>query len=203
MRPTHVVSLAVALVLGCFATPGLAAAEIGAPAPAFSGIGSDGRSISLSDFRGKTVVLEWTNNECPFVHKHYRSGNMQALQREATSQGAVWLSIISSAPGKQGYVDGASAEALSERRGAMPTAVVLDSSGAIGRAYDAKTTPHMFIIDADGVLVFAGGIDDHPSTDIADIPKAHNYVRAALTQVFSGSAVEPAVTRPYGCSIKY
>ena len=178
------------------------AATIGAPAPAFSAIDSHGETHSLSDFAGKTVVLEWTNHGCPFVQKHYQ-GNMQSLQAMAADGGAVWLSVISSAPGKQGHVSGEEANALTTERDAAPTAVLFDPSGEIGRRYDAKTTPHMYVINAEGTLVYAGGIDSIPSADPADIDDAEPYFRTALAETLAGKAVSRASTRPYGCSIKY
>ena len=159
--------------------------------------------MKLSDFHGKTVVLEWTNDGCPYVKKHYGSGNMQSLQKDAAAKGIVWLTVISSAPGKQGYVDGAGANGLTASRGAAPAAVLLDPEGAVGHLYDARTTPHMFIVDKDGTLVYMGGIDDKPATEAADIPGAKNYVRAALDEIAAGKPVAEAVTRPYGCSVKY
>lgn len=186
-------------------TPMLAAAavSVGEPAPDFTGVDSQGQSHRLSDFRGKTVVLEWTNHDCPFVVKHYSTGNMQALQREATADGIVWLSIISSAPGKQGHVSAEEANQLTQSRNAAPSAVILDPSGDIGRMYGAKTTPHMYIIDPDGMLVYMGGIDDRPTSTRSDVEGANNYVRAALRQLASGEAVTDPSTRPYGCSVKY
>jgi peroxiredoxin len=177
--------------------------RIGGMAPDFVGTDSNGKSIALKDLRGRIVVLEWSNNQCPFVGKHYRSGNMQALQKEATQQGIVWLTVLSSAPGEQGNVSASEANALTRSRGAAPTAVILDPSGAIGRAYGARTTPHMFVIDKSGTLVYMGGIDDKPTTDVADIATAKNYVRLALTAVVAGTPVQDPVTRPYGCSVKY
>ncbi|MCU0839780.1 MAG: redoxin domain-containing protein [Rhodospirillales bacterium] len=156
----------------------------------------------MSDYRGRIVVLEWTNHDCPFVVNHYRSGNMQALQREATANGVVWLSIISSAPGEQGHVSPAEAERLTRERGAQPTAVILDPTGAIGRIYGARTTPHMYIIAADGQLAYAGAIDDRPGTS-GDPKAARNYVREALTALAAGQPVAAAATAPYGCSVKY
>jgi peroxiredoxin len=167
------------------------------------GTDSDGKSIALKDLRGRIVVLEWSNNQCPFVGKHYRSGNMQALQKESTQKGIVWLTILSSAPGEQGNVSAAEANALTRSRGAAPSAVILDPGGVIGRSYGARTTPHMFVIDKTGTLVYMGGIDDKPTTDVADIPTAKNYVRLALTAVISGTPVQEPITRPYGCSVKY
>jgi len=183
--------------------PAVAAPEIGAPAPAFSGVDTDGKTWSLDALEGQPVILEWTNHDCPYVQKHYETGNMQALQREAVADGFVWLSVISSAPGKQGHVTAKQAAELTESRDAAPSAVLLDTDGAIGRAYGARTTPHMYIIDASGTLVFMGGIDDRRTTDPADVEGAENYVRLAMNELASGDAVSQPVTRPYGCSIKY
>jgi len=196
--------LAVVVVLGGAAT-GVEGdgPRVGKPAPDFVGTDSYGKTVALKDLRGRTVVLEWSNHQCPFVGKHYRSGNMQALQKEAAGQGVVWLTILSSAPGTQGSVTAAEANELTRSRGAAPAAVVLDPAGTIGRAYDARTTPHMFVIDGAGTLVFMGGIDDKPTTDVADIATAKNYVRLALNAVAAGKPVQEAVTRPYGCSVKY
>lgn len=177
--------------------------EVGRPAPDFSAVDSRGHTHRLADYRGKTVVLEWTNHDCPYVLKHYDSGNMQALQQEASGQGAVWLTVISSAPGKQGHVTGAQADQLSRDRKATPSAVLLDPAGSVGRLYGAKTTPHMYVIDAKGTLKYMGGIDDRATTDTADIPGADNYVRAALANMKAGRPIAKAVTRPYGCSVKY
>ncbi len=192
--------LACSLILAA----GMAAAapKVGQPAPAFSAVNSLGKTVKLSDYAGKFVVLEWTNDGCPFVKKHYH-GNMQGLQKDATAKGAVWLSVISSAPGQQGHVDGAGAERLTRERGAAPSAVLLDASGTVGRLYEAKTTPHMFIIDPKGTLVYAGGIDSIPSADPADIAQAKPYVKTALAQAMAGQPVAEAVTKPYGCSVKY
>ncbi len=180
-----------------------AAPEVGKPAPDFSALDSNGKTVKLSDFRGKTVVLEWTNDGCPYVQKHYSSNNMQTLQKEAAAKGIVWLTIISSAPGSQGYVSGDEANRLTKTHGATPAAVVLDPEGKVGHLYDARTTPHMFIVNGQGVLVYMGGIDDKATTDVADIKTAKNYVRAALDNLAAGLPVENAVTRPYGCSVKY
>lgn len=178
-------------------------AVIDQAAPAFTGSAADGSSISLSSLRGKTVVLEWTNNECPFVKKHYESGNIQKLQKEAVAKGIVWLQVISSAPGKQGYVDGATAIKLNTARSATPTNTILDADGKIGKLYGAQTSPHFFIINPEGVLVYKGGIDSIASSSQEDIPKATNYVRAALADLSAGKKVANASTKPYGCSIKY
>jgi peroxiredoxin len=180
-----------------------AAPKIGKPAPDFTAVDSQGIKHSLADYRGKIVILEWTNHQCPFVGKHYNTGNMQALQQYATGSGVTWLSVISSAPGTQGYVSGPEADALTAKRRAAPTAVLLDPQGVVGRLYDARTTPHMYIIDATGTLVYMGGIDDKPSTQNADVKTATNYVRVALDEVRSAKPVSTPVTRPYGCSVKY
>lgn len=190
-------------LLFSLATTAGAALQIGEPAPDFTGIESRGNSHTLSDFRGKPVILEWTNHDCPYVRKHYNSGNMQQQQQAATEQGAVWLSIISSAPGKQGHVTPTQANALTAQRNAAPSAVILDENGDIGRLYGAKTTPHMYIIDAQGKLAYMGGIDSIASSNPADIKKATQYVPAALAQVMTGEPVASSVTRPYGCSVKY
>ncbi len=176
--------------------------EVGKPAPAFTAVDSNGKTHTLGDFRGKTVVLEWTNHDCPYVKKHY-TGNMQQLQKDATGDGVVWLSVISSAPGEQGHVSGEKANQLTKERGAAPTAVLFDETGVVGRAYDARTTPHMYIINGEGTLVYMGGIDDKPTADKADIAGATNYVKLALANMKAGKPVEPAVTRAYGCSVKY
>jgi hypothetical protein len=180
-----------------------AAPKIGQPAPDFMAVDSRGVTHSLGDYRGKIVILEWTNHQCPFVGKHYNTGNMQALQHYAKDTGVTWLSVISSAPGTQGYVSGPEAEALTAKRKASPTAVLLDPQGVVGRLYEARTTPHMYIIDAAGTLVYMGGIDDKPSTQAADVKTATNYVRVALDEVRSAKPVSMPVTRPYGCSVKY
>ena len=192
-------------VLALVATLGLAQAapKIGYPAPAFSAVDTTGKTWSLAELKGKRIILEWTNDQCPYVIKHYASGNMQALQKEATSAGYIWLSVISSAPGKQGHVSAAEADALTTSRGAAPTAVVLDSQGVLGRAYEAKTTPHLFIIDEAGTLVYRGGMDDKPTTDPVDIAGANNYVRMAMAELAAGKLIANPVTRPYGCSVKF
>lgn len=184
-------------------TGAAAALQIGQPAPAFTGIDTNGKPHALSDFLGKVVVLEWTNHDCPYVRKHYDAGNMQAQQREATADGVVWLSVISSAPGKQGHISPEKADELTASRDATPTAVLIDEGGEIGRAYKARTTPHMYVIDTEGKLAYMGGIDNIPSASSADIDKATQFVPAALAQVMNGKPADPSVTRPYGCSVKY
>ncbi len=180
-----------------------AAVEPGEVAPDFTLTDSKGTSHKLSDFRGKLVVLEWLNHECPFVKKHYSGGNMQKLQQEYTAKGVVWLSIISSAPGKQGHRTGPQADADTKDKNAAPTAVLLDPSGEVGKKYDAKTTPEMFVLDKEGKILYAGAIDSIKSTDSADIAKAENHVRQALDAALAGQPVPTPKTKPYGCSVKY
>jgi peroxiredoxin len=194
-----VAGLGTALLIG----PSLANVQAGKAAPDFTAVDSNGKSHQLSSFKGKTIVLEWTNDGCPYVQKHYGSGNMQALQKSAADAGVVWLSVISSAPGTQGHVNGAGANKLTTERKASPTAVLLDPTGKIGKLYDAKTTPHMYVIDPKGNLAYSGAIDDKPTSNQADARTARNYVFEALAAVYAGKA--PAVTnsRPYGCSVKY
>jgi peroxiredoxin len=203
-NPTR--SLIAALIAALIMTPFVAvgaAPQIGQPAPDFTGTDSKGGSVSLTEFRGKTVVLEWTNADCPYTRKHYTSGNMQSVQALAQKNGVVWLTVISSAPGKQGYVNGPAADALTASRGASPTAVLLDPSGTVGRLYGAKTTPHMFVIDKNGVLQYMGGIDSLATADAEDIPKAEPYLKEAMLAVTQGAPVAHPVTKPYGCSVKY
>jgi peroxiredoxin len=185
------------------ATSAPAVATVGQPAPAFELVDTSGQSHSLSDFAGKTVVLEWTNHECPFVKKHYSAGNMQAQQREATADGVVWLTINSSAPGLQGHVDAATADRIRDEADAAQTAYLMDGDGTVGRAYDAKTTPHMYVIDPQGVLRYAGAIDSIPTADRDDLANATQYVPQALAELAAGQPVSTPVTRPYGCSVKY
>lgn len=203
MRTIKILGASASLVASLLVNQAYAAAKIGEPAPNFQAIGADGKAHALSDYKGQYVVLEWTNADCPFVRKHYSSGNMQGLQKQAKADGAVWLTIISSAAGQQGHVDAAGAQKLSEQRGAAPTVVLLDEKGTAGHLYDAKTTPHMFIVDPQGKLIYAGGIDNTPSTDPADIASSKNYVKTALAEARAGKPVSEAVTRPYGCSVKY
>jgi peroxiredoxin len=179
------------------------AARVGEPAPDFRIQDSKGKTHTLADYAGKFVVLEWHNQGCPYVKKHYESGNMQKLQKEWTARGVVWLTVISSAPGLQGYVTPAEADAYVKEKNAAPTAVLLDPTGVMGRAYDAKVSPHMFIIDPKGTLIYNGAIDDKPTTDLADVPGAKNYVSAALTEAMAGKPVSIPTSRPYGCTVKY
>jgi peroxiredoxin len=196
-------SALVALLAALTAGPAAAQAVVGHAAPAFTLADANGQSHSLADYKGKLVVLEWFNPQCPFVGKHYGSGHMQALQKEWTGKGVVWLTIDSSAPGKQGYLDAARARELAKERGLSSTAMLLDPEGKVGRAYAAKTTPHMFVIDKAGTVAYAGGIDDKPSTDQADLATAKNFVAAALGELVAGRPVTVASSQPYGCSVKY
>jgi len=182
----------------------VAAATVGQPAPAFSLVSSGGGpAVSLADQRGKLVVLEWTNHDCPYVRKHYETQNMQRLQKDATGRGVVWLTVISSAPGTQGHVSAAQANELTKSRGAAPTAVLFDPTGVAGKAYGATVTPHMYVVNKDGVLMYAGAIDDRPTSRRSDVDGAQNYVRAALDAVAAGQPVKTPLTRAYGCTIKY
>ena len=184
-------------------SPAWASPKVGAAAPAFTAGATSGKPVSLADQRGKIVVLEWTNHDCPYVVKHYSTGNMQALQKEATGQGVVWLTIISSSPGTQGHVTPAQADELTTNRKASPSAVLLDPTGVVGKAYGATNTPHMYVIDKAGTLMYAGAIDDRPTTRRADVQGAQNYVREALHAVAAGQPVKTPVTRAYGCTVKY
>jgi hypothetical protein len=196
-------TLASFAALAMLAGPAVAVPVVGQTAPDFRLKDANGRPVRLSDFRGKTVVLEWNNPGCPFVKKHYGSGNMQRLQASAASDGAVWLTINSGAPGKQGHMNGAEAKAFVAQSKSRPTAYLLDPSGAAGRAYQAKTTPHMFVVSKAGTLVYAGGIDDKPTPNPDDIAGARNHVLAALSDLKAGKPVSMATSRPYGCSVKY
>ena len=179
------------------------AVKVGETAPDFTGTDSHGQSHKLSDYRGKFVVLEWHNNGCPFTKKHYESGNMQKLQKEWTEKGVVWLTVISSSPGSQGYVTADQENEYIQKMRAVPTAALLDPKGDIGHLYGAKTTPHMFVVNPQGQLIYDGAIDDKATTDASDITGANNYVSDALQEATSGKAVAVATTRPYGCSVKY
>jgi len=180
-----------------------ASPDLGKPAPLFTAVDSNGKTWSLADLKGKVVVLETTNHDCPYVRKHYTARNMQTQQREAAAKGVVWLTSASSATGQEGYVTAAQANDLTRKRDAAPAAVLLDPQSKIARAYGATVTPHMYIIDANGILVYKGGIDSIPSADIGDIPKAKQYVRIGLDEVLAGKPVSDSSTRPYGCSLKY
>jgi peroxiredoxin len=201
MKRTILSLLVVALVV-CTSSL-VSAAKVSDPAPDFTGTASNGKTVRLADYRGKYVVLEWHNNGCPYVGKHYKSGNMQRLQKQWTSQGVVWLTILSSAPGKQGYVSASEENDYLAKMQAAPTAALLDPSGQIGHLYDAKTSPQMIVINPKGVVIYDGAIDDKPTTDLNDVPGATNYVSRALVEAMAGKPVETAATRPYGCSVKY
>lgn len=196
-------TLAAAAAIAVFATPSLAEPKVGGPAPAFTAVDSNGKTVNLNDFKGKTVVLEWTNDGCPYVRKHYGAGNMQALQKKWTDQGIVWLSVISSPPGEQGFADAARANRLTADRKAVPSAVLLDPKQNVAKAYGALVTPHMYIIKPDGVLAYAGAIDDKPTARNADLKDARNFVDQALTELKNGKPVSTTNTRAYGCVVKY
>ena len=179
------------------------AVRVGEPAPGFTAVDSNGKQQHLSDYKGKFVVLEWHNQGCPYTRSHYESGNMQRLQKEWTAKGVVWLTVLSSAPGTQGFVTPAQEKEYLKQMDAAPTDVLLDPVGTLGRLYDVKTTPQMFVIDPGGTLIYQGAIDDKPSSDKSDIARSKNYVSAALTEALAGKPVTEAATNPYGCSVKY
>ena len=178
-------------------------AEVGEPAKDFTLKSAAGKEVSLSDYKGKVVVLEWTNTGCPFVKKHYGSGNMQKLQKDAAAKGVVWLTICSSAPGKQGNLSAADASKLVAEEGAAPAAYLIDEDGKVGQLYGAKRTPEMYVINKEGTLVYHGAIDDKKSPDPADIASSKNHVVAALDEVLAGKPVSTPKTEAYGCSVKY
>ena len=186
-----------------FAVPALSQARVGEAAPAFTATDSHGQSQSLDKYKGKFVVLEWHNQGCPYTHKHYASGNMQELQQEWTAKGVAWFTVISSAPGTQGYMTADRENAYVSQVHAAPTAVLLDSDGKVGHLFGARTTPQMFVIDPNGRLIYEGAIDDRPTTDVEDVKGADNYVKDALTAAMAGKPVAHPFTRSYGCSIKY
>ena len=190
-------------VLALSAGAALAGVEVGQPAPGFSLPDTNGQNHQLSQYKGKWVVLEWYNPDCPFVRKHYGSGNMQALQKEFTGKGVVWLSIDSSAPGQEGNYPADKLNEIASSQGAARTALLLDPDGKVGHAYGAKTTPDMYIINPEGKLVYEGAIDSKPTTAVADLKTATNYVKVALDDSMTGKSVSQTVTRPYGCSVKY
>lgn len=178
-------------------------AKVDQPAPDFTLVDSNGKSHSLSDFKGKYVVLEWVNFDCPFVRKHYNGNNMQTLQKSYTEKGIVWLSVCSSAPGKQGHFETKELQERMKKEKAVPTAYLVDEDGTVGRMYEAKTTPHMYVINPEGILIYAGGIDNIASTNVDDLKKATNYVRDALESAIAGKEVAVKTSKPYGCSVKY
>lgn len=194
--------LVASVLLLAGALPGLAV-ETGQPAPDFSLHDIGGKPVSLGKLRGKYVVLEWINHGCPFVKKHYNSGNMQALQKEFTAKGVLWLSICSSAEGKQGHMKPSEWRKAAKASGGAATSILLDEWGEVGTLYEAKTTPHMFVIDPNGLIIYQGAIDDTPSADPADVKRAVNYVRLALNEAMGGKPVSNSTTKPYGCGVKY
>jgi len=191
------------VALALFAALPAHAATVGAPAPQFALESVSAGTVKLSQYRGKVVVLEWVNPECPYVRKHYGSANMQRLQKDTTAKGVIWLSINSTRAGHAEYKKPAEMAAWMKQMKAAPSATLLDPKGEAGRAYGARTTPHMYIVDPKGVLVYAGAIDDKRSTDPEDVKTARNFVRAALDELLAGKSVTSASTSPYGCSVKY
>lgn len=185
------------------ATSAQAAATVGQPAPDFTLKDTSGKTVKLSDFRGKHVVLEWTNPGCPFVRKHYNSGNIPAQQKEAMGKGVVWLAINSTEKASADYLEPAKLVAWKQERQSTPSAILMDEDGVVGKAYAARVTPHMYLIDPQGKLIYAGGIDSIPSARADDIPKATQYVRAALGEALAGKPVSAPTTQAYGCTIKY
>lgn len=185
--------------------PGLVHAEaiVGKPAPGFEATDASGKTQSLAANKGKWIVLEWANHECPYVKKHYGSGNMQQLQKDFTAKGVVWMSVLSSAKGKEGYTDASTTLKISAENKSAATAILLDTNGKVGKAYGAKTTPHMFIINPEGTVVYAGAIDDNDSSDPKVIATSKNYVRMALDEGLAGKKITVASSRPYGCGVKY
>jgi peroxiredoxin len=192
-----------ATLLATAAPLALAAAAVGQPAPAFKATDVTGKAVSLADFKGKHVVLEWVNPGCPYVQKHYGAANMQATQKDATAKGVVWLAVNSTATDAGDYKTPAAMAQWMQQQQAAASATLMDSDGKVGRAYGARTTPHMYVVDPAGTLVYAGGIDSKPSSDPADIPKSTNYVKQALGEALAGKPISQPTTRPYGCSIKY
>jgi peroxiredoxin len=199
---TLIAGALLAFVATSFATTSFAA-TVGQPAPTFSITDTAGKTVNLSDFKGKTVVLEWVNPDCPFVVKHYSSANMQGTQKEASSKGVVWLAVNSTARDHQDFKTPTAMAQWMQTQKASATATLMDPDGKVGKAYGARTTPHMYVVDPAGTLVYAGGIDSKPSANPADIPSATNYVKAALADMAAGKPISNANTKPYGCSVKY
>src|SRR5687768_16054514 len=205
---TSLLTLAL-LVAGCAETQGGGggspnpAVAIGKAAPEFTAVDTYGKAHSLSQYRGKWVVLEWVNYDCPYVRKHYDNNVMQALQKKYADKGVVWIAIVSSAPGNQGHYPNDEQNALTKKKGAAPHAMLIDESGTVGRMYDARTTPHMFVIDPQGTLVYLGGIDDKPTSRAADLKGARTHVDIALQEAMAGKPFSVATSQPYGCSVKY
>ena len=191
------------MVILSFLPVAFAEAMVGEKAPEFTATDIAGKEVSLAQYKGSYVVLEWMNYDCPFVKRHYAPGQMQALQKEVTDKGVVWISINSSAPGKQGNYPAEKWQKMVKEKAAFPTTVILDGDGKIGHLYDAKTTPHFFVVNPDGVLIYQGAIDSVPTTDVEEGTGAINYVRQALEEAMSGKAVSESETKSYGCSVKY
>jgi peroxiredoxin len=203
-RQSFIAGLAIAgLSLTSAAALAESAARVGQPAPAFKAVDADGKTRDLAEFKGKTVILEWTNHDCPYVRKHYNSATMQTLQKDMAKEGVVWLSVISSPVGEQGHVEGAKANELTKTRDAAPAAVLLDPNSKVARAYGATTTPHMYIVDPKGTLAYMGAIDDKPSSSASSLTGAKSYVRQAMTELKAGRPVSEASTKSYGCAVKY
>jgi peroxiredoxin len=201
---TQILTLALALAaIGTTKTRAQSVIKVGTPAPAFTALDTRGRTQSLTAYRGKWVVLEWFNHECPYTKKQYGTDNMQALQREYTKRGVTWLSIVSSAPGKEGFTSAERATVLTTEKKASPTAVIRDTAGILGHLYGARNTPQLIVIDPQGILQYDGAIDDKPTTDPADVPRAKNYLRAALDAGMSGKTIATPTTQPYGCTVQY
>ena len=203
-RQTFIAGLAMAcLSLGTGAALAQGTAKVGAPAPAFQAVDVEGKTRNLQEFAGKTVILEWTNHDCPYVRKHYSSATMQTLQKDMAKEGIVWLSVISSPEGEQGYVDAATAKELTVKRDAAPAGILLDPNSKVARAYGAQTTPHMYIVDPKGTLAYMGAIDDKPSSSASSLTGAKSYVRQAIAELKAGKPVSQAATKAYGCAVKY
>jgi hypothetical protein len=196
-------TLFVSSALSLATSAALATAAIGQPAPAFSAVDTTGKTVSLADYKGKTVVLEWLNPGCPYVRKHYGAANMQATQKSAVDKGVVWLAINSTAPDATDYLKPGPLGDWMKTQKAAATATLMDENGKVGRAYGARVTPHMYVIDSKGTLVYAGAIDNKPTSRASDIPGATNHVNAALAEVLAGKPVSVAATQPYGCTVKY
>jgi peroxiredoxin len=203
-RQTFIAGLAMAcLSLGTGVALAQGTAKVGAPAPAFQAVDVEGKTRNLQEFAGKTVILEWTNHDCPYVRKHYNSATMQTLQKDMAKEGIVWLSVISSPEGEQGYVDAATAKELTAKRDAAPAGILLDPNSKVARAYGAQTTPHMYIVDPKGTLAYMGAIDDKPSSSASSLNGARSYVRQAVAEMKAGKPVSQAATKAYGCAVKY
>jgi peroxiredoxin len=202
-RQTFIAGLALAGLAFPAVAFAQASAKVGAPAPAFQAVDAEGKTRNLQEFAGRTVILEWTNHDCPYVRKHYNSATMQTLQKDMAKEGIVWLSVISSPPGEQGHVDGARARELTVQRDAAPAGILLDPKSQVARAYGAQTTPHMYIIDPKGKLAYMGAIDDKPSSAASSLNGAKSYVRQAVAELKAGKPVSEASTKAYGCVVKY